>query len=316
LFIQAPRRELYQDGTDPQAQHNLASASSAVADTLSGKIKDLLQTTTNTEKTPKARMDEARAQKLAVLGYMASRGDSDAAPGEQGADPKDKIQIANILIRINDILQNLRCGPAVPAMKKALKTYPEISMLHFFLGGCYMEENDYASAIPELREAVKLDPGFSHAEKNLGRAFMRTNRYDEAQTAFEHVVKGEPSDVDAHTFLIILYNKANRPQDVIKECQAVMHYIPENYGANVNLGQALLKTGDAQGAIAPLQKAIEGEPEKPGPHGFLADAYQQVGRQEDAQRERAEAQLLMTVPTGSPDVAPNGQPDSNKPERQ
>src|SRR5271157_3597386 len=32
LFIQAPRRELYDDGSDPRAAHNLASSSTAVAD--------------------------------------------------------------------------------------------------------------------------------------------------------------------------------------------------------------------------------------------------------------------------------------------
>ncbi|MGB9074958.1 MAG: sulfatase-like hydrolase/transferase [Terriglobales bacterium] len=321
LYIQAPRPELYQDGTDPKAEHNLASASSAVADTLSGKIKDFLATTTNTEKTPKARMDEAKAEKLAVLGYMASRGESSStAPGEQGADPKDKIQIANVILRINDLLQSLpretRCDKGVIAIKKAIRSYPDISLLHFFLGGCYMDKQEFANAVPELREAVKLDPGFSHAEKNLGRALMRTQDYDSAKKEFEHVVTLDPADVDAHTFLIILYNKANRQQDVIKECQAVLHYIPENYGANVNLGQALLKTGDAQGAIAPLRKAIEGEPEKPAPHMFLADAYDKVGRQEDAKRERGEAERLMAVPNGPPDAAPNGQPESNKSERE
>jgi len=41
LFIQAPRRELYQDGTDPESTHNLASSSRAIADTLSAKLKRL-----------------------------------------------------------------------------------------------------------------------------------------------------------------------------------------------------------------------------------------------------------------------------------
>ncbi|MGB9074957.1 MAG: sulfatase-like hydrolase/transferase [Terriglobales bacterium] len=317
LYIQAPRRELYEDGTDAKAEHNLAAQSSAVADTLSGKIKDFLQTTTNTEKTPKARMDEAKAQKLAVLGYMASRGDSaDGAPADAGADPKDKIHIANTVRKINDTIQDFHCEKAVPAIRQALKKYPEIALLHFYIAGCYAQKEEYAGAIPELREAVKLDPGFTSAEKNLGRALMRTQHFDEAMTAFEHVAKSVPSDVDAHTFLIVLYNKANRQQDVIKECQAVLHYIPENYGANVSLGQALLKTGDAQGAIAPLQKAIEGEPEKPGPHMFLADAYDKVGRQEDAKRERAEAQRLVGAESGGTDAAPESQPQTNKSERQ
>jgi arylsulfatase A-like enzyme/Flp pilus assembly protein TadD len=317
LFIQAPRRELYADGTDARATHNLALSSSAVADTLSAKMKDFQQLTTNTQQTPKARMDEAKIKKLAVLGYMAARADSPySAPGEEGADPKDKIQIANTILRINNILQNFlpntRCDKAVPEIKKALVTSPNISLLHFFLGGCYLDKKDYASAVPELRQAVKLDPGFTHAEKNLGRALMHTQDYDSATTAFEHVAKTEPGDLDAHTYLIILYHRANRPQDVIRECQAVLHYIPENYGANWHLGQALLKTGDPQGAISPLQKAIAGEPDQPGPHMLLANVYQQLGREEDAKRQREEAERLAAVGMQPSNAEPDLAPDSNK----
>ena len=311
LYVEAPRRELYQDAIDPDDKNNLASSSAAVADTLSGRVKDFLQATSNTDKTPKSKMDEAKARQLQALGYMPTRGDSDFSEAQKGADPKDKIKIANVMVRVNDILQNERCGPGVPALKKALKSYPEISMLHFFLGGCYMEALDFENAVTELKETVRLDPIFTKAELNLGRALMRTNHYDEAETAFEHVAKASPNDINAHTFLIILYSKADRFQDVIKECKAVLHYLPDNYGANVHLGQALLKTGDAEGAIAPLQLAIAGEPDKAGPHGFLADAYQKLGREEDAQRERAEAKRLATNASNPMESAPTNQPEDN-----
>ena len=317
LFIQAPRRELYQDGTDPESTHNLTSSSRAIADTLSAKLKDFQLSTTNTQQTPKARMDDAKIKKLAVLGYMAARADSPySAPGEEGADPKDKIQIANTVLRINNLLQNFppvsRCDKAIPELKKALVTSPNISLLHFFLGGCYLDKDDYASAVPELQKAVKLDPGFSHAEMNLGRALMQTGDFDSATIAFEHVAKTEPNMVDAHVYLIVLYTKAGHTQDVIKECQTVLHYMPENFGANVNLGRALLKTGDPQGAIAPLQKAIAGEPHKPAPHLALSDVYQSLGREADAMKERSEAERLGAVAQPPSPVPPDAAPDSNR----
>jgi arylsulfatase A-like enzyme/Flp pilus assembly protein TadD len=295
-FIQAPRRELYEDGTDPLLQHNLAKSSAAVTDTLSAKVKDFVELTTNKEKTPKTRLDEAKMQKLAVLGYMASRTDSPlAAPGEEGADPKDKIDIANTVLRVNDVLQNERCGPAVPLIRKGLKKYPDIALLHFFLGGCYLENEDYDSAIPELRRTIQLDPGFTHAEFNLGRTLFRTGNFEDAMTAFQHVVKEVPGHVDAHIFLIVLYTKANRPDDVIKEAKVVLTIMPDNFGANAALGRALLQTGHPQDAMAPLQKAIAGEPGKPGPHNTLADVYDKLGRPDDAKKERAEGERLGNV---------------------
>jgi arylsulfatase A-like enzyme/Flp pilus assembly protein TadD len=311
LYIQAPRRELYDDGTDTTAEHNLASSSPAVADTISARLKDFQQATTNRQPTPKSTMDDAKMKKLALLGYMGSRLDSPyAANSEQGADPKDKIQFANTILHINDVLQNFRCDKAVPEIKKALATSPDISLLHFFLGGCYMEKEDYANAVPELRKAVKLDPGFTHAEMNLARSLMSTQDFDAAMTAYEHVAKTEPSIVDAHIYLIVLYTRANRTEDVIKECKAVLHYVPNNFGANLNLGRSLAKLGDSEGAIPPLQKAIAGEPNRPEPHITLADVYERLGRQDDANRERAEAERLGAVQTAPlrPDAVPVAPP--------
>ena len=64
----------------------------------------------------------------------------------------------------------------MPALKKAVVEAPNISMLHFFLGGCYMEAEIYDKAVPELTEAAKLDPGFTKAHFNLGRVLMKTHQ--------------------------------------------------------------------------------------------------------------------------------------------
>jgi arylsulfatase A-like enzyme/Flp pilus assembly protein TadD len=307
LYIQAPRRELYEDGIDAAAQHNLAPLSPAVADTLSAKLKDFIQTTTNTQETPKTRLEERQVKKLAVLGYMASRGESKlAAPGEEGADPKDKIQIANTIIRINDFLQNFRCEKAEAEIRKALVISPNISLLHFFLGGCYLEKKDYPKAVAELRTAVKLDPGFTQAEMNLGRALMESGDSEAATTAFEHVAKSEPNIVDAHIFLTVLYQKADRPQDVVKESQAVLKLIPDNFGATMNLGHAMAKLGDLAGAIPLLQKAATLLPDRPGPHMYLSEVYTKMGREEDAKREREEAERLGAVPKNPAEVPLGG----------
>lgn len=317
LYIEAPRRELYEDALDPKSLHNLAAVSPAVADTLSSRLKSFQQLTTNAGETPKVQMDEERMEKLAVLGYMAARPDSGAAvPGNRGADPKDKIQAANAVLLANNLLQNgdpkTRCITSPPQIKRAAARFPDVAMLHFFLGGCYMENKDYAAAIPELRQVLKLEPGFTKAELNLGRALMQTEDFDAATLAFEHVAKSEPGLVQTHIYLIVLYGKANRFQDQIAQCHDVLKVLPRNFGANLNLGRALLATGDAQGAVAPLQKAMEGEPKRPGPHATLAEVYERLGRQEEAGRERAEAERLSVAMNGTTRAEPGK--DQLKPE--
>jgi arylsulfatase A-like enzyme/Flp pilus assembly protein TadD len=312
LYIQAPHRELYDDAADPNAEHNLATEASAVADTLSAKVEDFLQKTTNSQEAAKVGLDDTQMKQLVMLGYMPSRGDSaDAAPGEVGADPKDKIAFGNIVVKINNLLRDFHCVGGMAELQHDVAILPDVAMLHFFLGGCYIEQSNYDKGIPELRKAVELDPGYTRAEIHLGTALMHIGEYDAATTAFEHVVKTEPTVVDPHIYLIVLYGKANRPKDVVTECRAVLHIIPDNWGANLNLGMALSQLGDLDGAIAPLQKAATLQPDKPRPHTLLADVYSRLGRDEDAKRELAEAERLGAAPKGSITPSPDAAPESN-----
>ena len=304
LFIQAPRRELYDENADPGSLHNLASASPAVADALSARMKEFQQLTTNAGEPLSARQDDAKTERLAALGYVAGNQQSSAASqGDQGADPKDKVEEANILTRIMNIFESAPkqdwCRLAEPEIKKALVKIPNTSILHFFMGGCYLDKEDYANAVTELQAAVKLNPAFARAEANLGRALIKSGDEEGAMAAFEHVSKTAPGVIDVHPYLIVLYSKADRPQDVIRECRKLLEIFPRNFGANFNLGRALLETGDAQGAIEPLKKAMEGEPQRPAPHAVLGDVYDKLGRPDEAAHERAEAERLSAAMHGT-----------------
>ncbi|MGH9644321.1 MAG: sulfatase, partial [Terriglobales bacterium] len=61
LYIQAPRRELYDEAGDPKAEHNLAPFSAAVADTLASQLDAFRQKTSSKRETPKAALN-AQAQ--------------------------------------------------------------------------------------------------------------------------------------------------------------------------------------------------------------------------------------------------------------
>lgn len=183
-------------------------------------------------------------------------------------------------------------------------------MLHFFLGGCYLEKEDYQEAVPELRKAVPLDPGFTHAEMNLGRALMAVKDYSAAATAFEDVVKTNPQLMDSHVYLVVAYARLNRVPEEIRECRFVLQSIPEHFGSNLNLGRFLAKSGDNEGAIPSLEKAASLRPESPLAHIYLAEVYAHLRRQEDARRERVEAERRGAIPKGSMDDAPEA-PGSN-----
>jgi arylsulfatase A-like enzyme/Flp pilus assembly protein TadD len=293
LYIQAPRRELYDEAADPKAEHNLASASAAVADTLAGKLEAFRQKTASTRQAPKADLDPARQKQLAALGYVVSGSNaSKAGPAEQGADPKDKIEAVNTIRRLSFAIQDGRLEEAIPLLQQLIATDPGMPMLYFELGECYMQTHQYEKAVPAFRKAVELEPDFTAAQMNLGKALLRVQDFDGAAAVFEDVVAKIPKLLEAHLFLEIAYAQANRVPEEIKECEKVLEFLPEHYASNLNLGRFLAESGDLKGAVPRLEKAAALRPELPAPRMALAEVYDKLGRKEDAARERAEAQHL------------------------
>jgi predicted Zn-dependent protease len=93
--------------------------------------------------------------------------------------------------------------------------------------------------------------------------------------------------------------------ETISECEKVLKFFPRSYGTYLTLGQFLAKAGDLEGAVPKLQEAAALRPEIPAPHLYLADVYTKLGKQADAERERAEAERLAANPIHPADGAPD-----------
>lgn len=292
LYIQAPRRELYDEAGDPKADHNLASTSAAVADTLASQLEAFRQKTTGTRQAPKADLDPSRQKQLAALGYVVTGANaSKSGPAEQGADPKDKIEMVNTMRKLNYALEDGHLPEAIALLEQLTATDP-MPTAFAKLGEIYLQTHEYQKAVPAFRKAVEIEPDFTSAQMNLGTALLQTHDFDGAATVFEELLAKQPRLLDAHVLLEITYARSNRSADEIKECERVLAFLPDHYGSNLMLGRFLAQSGDLQGALPKLQKAAAVRPDTPVPHMFLADVYAKLGRQADADQERGEAQRL------------------------
>jgi arylsulfatase A-like enzyme/Flp pilus assembly protein TadD len=297
LYVQAPRRELYDQTADPKAEHNLAASSSAVADTLAGRVQAFRDKTTSKKEAPKlsddkvASLDQALQAKLASLGYMTS-GSHVSKPNDKEPDPKDMIETANTVRRVNAILDAGHYEEGIPILLKLIAGNPEMPMLYFKLGGTYMNLHQYDKAAPMLRKAIELDPKFTMAEMGLGRTLMRLGDLDGATAIFEKVVARIPAMADAHIFLEIAYARSGHYPESISEGEKVLQFLPKHYGTYIIQGRSLAKEGNFDEAIAKLEKAETLRPDSGEPHAALAEVYDQMGRTADAEKERAKAEQL------------------------
>ena len=84
------------------------------------------------------------------------------------------------------------------------------------------------------------------------------------------------------------YLKRGDAATALPWAQQAVAAAPNAFPAHKALGQALLDTGDVDGAIKELLIGLKLAPDSPGLHFTLARAYQRAGRNEDAAREREE----------------------------
>jgi arylsulfatase A-like enzyme/Tfp pilus assembly protein PilF len=296
LFVEAPRKELYDQAADPKAEHNLSTTSAAVTGTLSSQLEAFRQKTSTAKEAPKVAPDPGLQERLNALGYVATDSTSSSMPGikDTGADPKDKAEVVNLLHRAEMLKEDGHFQEAVPLLEQVIALEPNLPITYLQLGTALTSLKNYEKAVPVLRKAVEMRPDLTVPRYQLGSALFETGDFAGAVAEFETAVARSPNWPEAHLSLATAYAREDRLKDAISEYEKVIELRPNHYSAHLLLGRAQALTGAPALAIPNLLKAAALQPKSPEPHRFLADAYVQLGQQDDANRERAEAQRLRT----------------------
>jgi Flp pilus assembly protein TadD len=267
--------------------------STAVTNTLAGRLDEFRQKTSNSREASKAAVDPDMREKLAALGYVASGNDDlNTNTKEQGADPKDKIEIANQIHRANMLRESGKFAEAVPVLRQLIAKEPGMESLYAKLGQCLMLMQDYPQAVPVMRKLAELSPNSADAHFQLGGALVAAQDYAAAVPELESAVAKVPHWDRARLMLANAYIHTNRVPEAIKEYNQILEVTPDDYLANLLLGRVLVLSGDPAAALPKLKKAETLQPKAPEPHLVLSNAYLKLGRYDDAAREQFEAQQL------------------------
>jgi choline-sulfatase len=292
LYIQAPERELYNPSSDPQETRNIAASSKAVTDTLASQLTDFRNRTSQTL-VDLAKPDPEKLQKLQALGYVGS--DTGPVPDDKnlsGVDPKSRIEIANLLHDAMFDIEDARYEQALPLLERALTVQPEMPVANMQYGIAQARLKRYSLAIPPLRKAVTAQPDSGMGHYELGLALFETGDWKGAAPEFEAAASRAPRWADAHFSLAAVYARIDRVPEAMTELDTTLGISADHYRANLLRGRILSLEGNPLAALSNLEKAAQVQPDSREAHLFLADAYQQLGRAGDAQRERATAGTL------------------------
>jgi arylsulfatase A-like enzyme/Tfp pilus assembly protein PilF len=295
LYVQAPKRELYDQSSDPDAGKNLVPAAKAVADTLESQLADFQQKTSSV-RSEQTKLDPTQAEKLRALGYLASDNAS-ANSGEKVAiDPKDKIEIANKFHRALVDLEEDHYEEAITELREVVRQAPDIASGHLELGRALVHVQRYQEALPVLRTAAEKNPDSGMAHYELGLALIKTGQWEAALPEMQAAVVCTPTSAQLHFYSGAVHLRLKHIPEAAAEFESSLKIDPDHFLTNLKYGEMLFREGDAAGALRKLSRAVKVDPKSAEAHAFLADAYQQLGQAENSSRERAEADQLKSQP--------------------
>ena len=291
LYVQAPKRELYDESSDPGALRNIAPSAKAVADTLESQLGDFRQKTSSVSTGP-TKMDPTQAEKLRALGYLAS--DSAASNGDSASsvDPKDKIEIANKFHRALVDIEEDHYEEAASELREVVRLQPDLASGYLELGRALIHLQRYQEALPILRTAAEKNASSGMAHYELGLALIKTGQWEASLPEMQAAVVCSPSSAQLHFYLGAVHLRLKHIPEATAEFESSLKIEPDHFLTNLKYGELLFREGQAEAALPKLIRASKADPESAEAHAVLADTYQQLGNQLNANKERAMAEQL------------------------
>lgn len=138
----------------------------------------------------------------------------------------------------------------------------------------------FDAAEPAYQNAARLAPGDARWSHLLGYLYQQTGRFAEAVDRFESARRAAPADAAATLRLGEMYVQLDRISDARRAFQDVAAVFPA--AASSGLGEAALREGRFDEAIAHFNRALALVPQATALHYSLAMAYRGLGRLDDA----------------------------------
>jgi arylsulfatase A-like enzyme/Tfp pilus assembly protein PilF len=284
LYVQAPRRELYDVPADPEASKNLASSAKAVADTLDTQLSGFLQKTTGGA-VKDAKLDPKVVEKLRALGYLASENAASSKHQDSTVDPKDKVDVANRYHRALVKGEQGRYDEEVAELRDIVSRDPNVPGVDFNLGTALMQQGNYQEAVVALRTAAESFPDSAAPHYELGIALSLIGDLDAALREMRAAIVCQPNSAQLHYIAGTLHTRLGQLPDAFKDYAKAIEFDPQHFEATLAYGRLLLMQGRTNAALVKFTRASKLNPKSADAHMALADAYTQMGQTAAAQRE-------------------------------
>ena len=288
-YIETTRPELYDTRTDPKELNNLASTRQALAREMSDRLHGLVRRLTPAASASAAETqltDPALLESLRSLGYVAvSAGNITNASENTLPDPKDRIQVYELVSAAMTDSQQDRYEESVRKLHEAERTEPNSLTVHFLMGRDYLRLNDFRRAAKYFQFVLKLDPKYAAAAYYLGLSQLQTGDLGGAEDSFRRALELDPTNFSAAFNLGVVHSRQRRSDAAIQAFQRAVAILPDYADAHEALGELYLYLNRPVDAVRELERAVAIAPEMAKAHYHLGRAYAAQGLREKAQQE-------------------------------
>lgn len=309
-YIATTKPELYDLERDPSESTNLFADRRPLADRMAQELERVGAAAPGADAGPSA-VDPETRERLAALGYIGSFAHTQRKAGESLPDPKDKIDIFNLMTSAHETTGKDEGDSAIERLQKVVRMDPEILDAWIMLGNEYFRKREHRLALEQYQRALQINPDYDLATVNLASAYRALGDYDAAILGYERYLQKDPKNAWVRYQLGELYidlNELDKAEhafeqaladdtrvasarnalgvvafkrgDLSKAEQQIRAALAQKADvrlAHYNLALIAEKRGDAQTAIREYQAEIDGQPAAYKAAFNLGKLYEQLG---------------------------------------
>lgn len=294
-FIEAPRPELYDVGSDPHELKNRYTPWDETVQKMRAELSELRTRLPKTQQPSAGAVGKGTTDELHALGYLGASdalSSTDVPEPSLLPDPKDRIEEQNLLHTAMLASDDGRTNEARIALEKVVQLNPKSPTGLLQLGQLELAAGSPQKASDYLGRAQELRPDDATAAFDYARALELTGDLPRARQALEVTLKLNPSQFVARLLMGKVCLGLNDPKTAEDQLEAALLVDPNNSETQLLLAKAQIAQKEFSDAASGLEALTKSQRANPDIYDLLSQAYTGLGKEILAQEALAKAAQL------------------------
>ncbi|MBN9419165.1 MAG: tetratricopeptide repeat protein [Candidatus Eremiobacteraeota bacterium] len=152
----------------------------------------------------------------------------------------------------------------------------------------WTHDPDQVSKVEHYTELIRQEPGNALAYSRRAGAHHRLDQFEQAIADYTKAFELDPTRPGALSNRALLYGQTRQFKAALQDYATILRIFPD-YNIHQNRALLLMDMQDYESALADMNRAVELEPERPGPWTNRAMLYRKLDQPEKARADYQKA---------------------------